>query len=155
MNTLPRHFPKLPAKLLAKIPNRYHSQILALGLNRLLTSLLATGELDFLENKTLKISLLDVNICFCLGIQQQRLTPSQAPPNLSIEGNVYDFLCLATQHEDPDSLFFQRRLRLTGDINLGLQLKNFLDRVEPELHFPKFQSLLMQSLPIYQRIIGG
>jgi predicted lipid carrier protein YhbT len=40
-------------------------------------------------------------------------------------------MLLAARREDADTLFFQRRLRMSGDTELGLYLKNFLDAFEP------------------------
>jgi predicted lipid carrier protein YhbT len=51
-------------------------------------------------------------------------------------------LLLATRREDPDTLFFNRRLRLSGNTELGLYVKNFLDSLEPqELLGPLFKRL--------------
>ena len=36
---------------------------------------------------------------------------------------------LASRLEDADTLFFQRRLELTGDTELGLTARNLLDRL--------------------------
>ena len=36
------------------------------------------------------------------------------------------------RREDPDTLFFQRLLAIEGDTALGLEIKNFLDRLEWE-----------------------
>ncbi|MEW8013567.1 MAG: SCP2 sterol-binding domain-containing protein [Candidatus Sedimenticola endophacoides] len=47
-----------------------------------------------------------------------------------MDGTLYDFLLLATRREDADTLFFNRRLRLGGDTELGLYVKNFLDALE-------------------------
>ena len=50
--------------------------------------------------------------------------------------NSTELLLLLTQQADPDTLFFQRRLSITGDTELALQLKNYLDTLEPELLLP-------------------
>ncbi len=52
-------------------------------------------------------------------------------PDATVAGGVGDFLLLAARREDADTLFFQRRLRMSGDTELGLYLKNFLDAFEP------------------------
>ena len=52
--------------------------------------------------------------------------------DLTIEGTVYTFLQLATRNEDSDTLFFRRQLRMSGDTELGLYVKNFLESIEPE-----------------------
>ena len=41
-----------------------------------------------------------------------------------------DFMRLALRQEDPDTLFFNRRLRIEGNTDLGLTVKNMLDSVE-------------------------
>ena len=51
----------------------------------------------------------------------------------TIRGGWREFLCLATRREDPDALFFQRRLVIEGDTELGLTVKNLLDSREEGL----------------------
>jgi predicted lipid carrier protein YhbT/chorismate mutase len=46
-----------------------------------------------------------------------------------ISGASTDLLALAARETDADTLFFQRRLRLTGDTELGLTLRNLLERL--------------------------
>ncbi|MDQ6645877.1 MAG: hypothetical protein M3Y93_01400 [Pseudomonadota bacterium] len=48
---------------------------------------------------------------------------------------------MAGRLEDADTLFFQRRLRLTGDTELGLTARNMLDR------------LPWESIPLALRIV--
>jgi predicted lipid carrier protein YhbT len=43
-----------------------------------------------------------------------------------------DFARLALRLEDPDTLFFNRKLLIEGDTDLGLTVKNMLDAVELE-----------------------
>jgi predicted lipid carrier protein YhbT len=45
---------------------------------------------------------------------------------------VRDLARLALRLEDPDTLFFDRRLRIEGDTDLGLRVKNMLDAVDLE-----------------------
>ncbi len=44
-----------------------------------------------------------------------------------MRATLRDYAALALRREDPDSLFFTRRLVLEGDTELGLALKNALD----------------------------
>ncbi len=46
-----------------------------------------------------------------------------------VRGSATDLLLLASRLEDADTLFFQRRLVLTGDTELGLTVRNLLDRL--------------------------
>jgi len=47
-----------------------------------------------------------------------------------LENGFSGFLALALRREDPDTLFFSRRLVLEGDTELGLALKNALDALD-------------------------
>jgi len=50
--------------------------------------------------------------------------------DLAIKAGVADYLALALRREDPDTLFFKRRLVMTGDTDLGLVVKNALDAID-------------------------
>ncbi len=50
--------------------------------------------------------------------------------DLTIRSTVSGFLALALRREDPDTLFFTRRLVMTGDTELGLVVKNVLDAID-------------------------
>jgi predicted lipid carrier protein YhbT len=43
---------------------------------------------------------------------------------------LFDFVLLATRQADPDTLFFQRRIRIEGDTELGLGVKNTMDSMD-------------------------
>jgi predicted lipid carrier protein YhbT len=103
-------------------------------LNRLFAPELADGEMDFLEGKVALIRVRDARISYYLTLEHGKLkaAPAGAKDDVSIEGDIYDFMLLATRREDPDTLFFNRRLRLGGDTELGLYIKNFLDSLEFE-----------------------
>lgn len=63
-------------------------------------------------------------------------------PDVTISASAYDFYRLSRREEDPDTLFFSRRLVMEGDTELGLLLKNTLDAMELNV----FE--LMKSLPM-------
>lgn len=44
-----------------------------------------------------------------------------------MRASLADYAALALRREDPDTLFFTRRLVIEGDTALGLELKNALD----------------------------
>ena len=50
--------------------------------------------------------------------------------DLCIAASAHDFLLLAQRQQDPDTLFFNRRLVMEGDTELGLVVKNTLDALE-------------------------
>ena len=61
-----------------------------------------------------------------------RFAPSapQDAPDLTISASAHDFLLLAQRKQDPDTLFFSRRLSMQGDTELGLVVKNAIDAIE-------------------------
>jgi len=129
--------PKFPTPLalpLALIPIRLNSTILVRILNRLFAPELDDGELDFLTGKQMLITIADARLSYRITLKNGSLAAigDARPDDLSIEGNVYDFLLLATRREDTDTLFFNRRLKLGGNTELGLYVKNFLDGLEIE-----------------------
>jgi predicted lipid carrier protein YhbT len=131
------HSPTLPRLLsapLGLVPARLNSAVLAQLLNRILKPELAAGELDFLDGRVMLIRVDDARLSIRLTLRQGRLEPAKAATSddLSIDGNTYEFLLLATRREDPDTLFFNRRLRLGGNTELGLYVKNLLDSLELE-----------------------
>ena len=54
------------------------------------------------------------------------------PADVTFSASTADFARLALRLEDPDTLFFNRRLLIEGDTDLGLGVKNMLDAVELE-----------------------
>ncbi|MBF0188201.1 MAG: SCP2 sterol-binding domain-containing protein [Magnetococcales bacterium] len=50
--------------------------------------------------------------------------------DVTMSGDVSAFLALLFQTSDPDSLFFSRKLQLSGETDTGLQFKNLLDNVD-------------------------
>ncbi|WP_456406437.1 ubiquinone anaerobic biosynthesis accessory factor UbiT [Thiolapillus sp.] len=122
----------LPGRLL---PNRLHSQGLTLLLNRLLSEPLANGELDFLQDRVLQIEVMDLALDYRLTLRDGKLAaaPAQNAPDVRFGGKAREFLLLALNEEDPDTLFFQRRLQLEGDTELGLEIKNLLYSLDEDL----------------------
>ena len=120
---------RIPGRLL---PPGFHSQVLSLLLNRALQESLRNGELWFLENRVLQVEVTDLALDYRLTLESGRLAAASAgrTPDVRFGGAAREFLSLALNREDPDTLFFQRRLQLEGDTELGLEVKNFLYSLE-------------------------
>ena len=148
-------FPRLLSLPLALIPDRVHSTTVVTLLNRVFAKSLRDGELDFLQGRALRVRVRDMKLTFCITLQQGKLVASQVKnmPDLSITGTLHAFLLLAARCEDADTLFFQRRLRMEGDTELGLEVKNYLDGLDMgSLWLPRQVSNMAQkTLPLYER----
>ena len=116
---------RAPLKLL---PQPFHGPLAAAALDRLLAEPQRLGDLDFLDGKVLQIEVIDLGLDLRLTREQGRLTAAarHRAPDVRFAGEAREFLHLALGKEDPDTLFFQRRLELGGDTELGLEIKNFL-----------------------------
>ncbi|WP_273746737.1 ubiquinone anaerobic biosynthesis accessory factor UbiT, partial [Morganella morganii] len=74
------------------------------------------GELDFLEDKWLKVEVRDLALVWFISLQNGQLAvKQQADADVSVSGNANDLVLIAARKEDPDTLFFQRRLVIEGD----------------------------------------
>lgn len=147
--------PRLLALPLGIIPTAANSTAAATVLNRLFAPQLREGELDFLQDRVMCVRVRDAGLRLCLTLSGGRMRPAseRRPQDLTIEGSVYDFLLLASRSEDPDTLFFNRRLKLGGSTELGLYLKNFLDAVEPDARFAPIMGALERAAGLAQRFV--
>jgi predicted lipid carrier protein YhbT len=151
--------PRLPLPLsfpLGLVPERVQSLAVAQALNRVFARERAHGELYFLEGKRVRVRVDDASTAFTisLGGGGFRAARQEGTPDLSVSGTLYDYLLLITGREDPDTLFFQRRLRMQGDTELGVYVKNFLAAVDPE-SLPLgnlVQPILIRGLSLYERL---
>lgn len=132
-------FPPLFAQLGPKLPQRPWSDAVCLGLG--LARLTRQLEVDFgfLEGRTVRIVVEDLGARATLRYANDRFrpAPADAPADVSFRAAAADYLKLLRRAEDPDTLFFQRKLRIEGDTELGLRLKNLLDSIEPPAWFIK------------------
>ena len=151
-------FPRLLAAPLGVIPPRVHGTVVVTLLNRVLATALQDGELDFLRGRTVCVRVSDMQLAFCLTLEGGGLAAIRpaAMAELSLSGNLHAFLQLAARCEDADTLFFRRRLGMEGDTELGLEVKNFLDGFDLDVHWlPRHLSrLVRQALPLYERLGG-
>ncbi len=151
--------PKLPsiaAKPLAWLPLPLKANAITHVMNAMFVTPLAAGELGFLARRVMNVYVTDAGLKFSVRLDQDKLCAGTevAEADLTIEGTVYTFLLLATRKEDADTLFFHRQLKTSGDTELGLHVKNFLDGLEPETlpYYKTIGTLLRSSLVVAEEI---
>ncbi|MDH5446257.1 MAG: SCP2 sterol-binding domain-containing protein [Gammaproteobacteria bacterium] len=131
----PSHFvQKLPQFILQPLSHSPFSlQRMALErvLKQVFKEAIAEGDFNFLENKYLRVDIRDLKLCWYFSFDGQQITVHRyARPDATISGELHEFLLLMSRREDPDTLFFQRRLQISGDTKLGLEVKNLLDTID-------------------------
>ena len=126
--------PQLPAVLasvVSRLPQWPPSTVLCAGLNLLFLPTLDADTKRRLMGRVVSIRVSDAGLDGCI-----RLTPIGFLPVLrgaaevTISACAWDYYRLARRLEDPDTLFFSRRLTIDGDTELGLLVKNTLDAVD-------------------------
>lgn len=135
--------PAAIADVFALLPPAPHSVFLAAGMNRVLGRSIQSECLLPLHGKSVCIRVTDARLAFFLGADRRGFVARRfcQTPDLTIGACARDFLRLALREEDPDTLFFGRRLYMEGDTELGLLIKNILDSVEAS------QLFIMRFLP--------
>ena len=132
--TAPSSFvlPQPVGALLSNLPAYPGSLLLVSALNLVLAKQLPADVRQLLLNKKLRIHVRDARLTFDFAWTGQRFAacPKQQATDLTLSASAHDFLRLAQRQEDPDTLFFSRRLSIEGDTELGLVVKNALDALE-------------------------
>ncbi|MDD1016482.1 ubiquinone anaerobic biosynthesis accessory factor UbiT [Pseudomonas rubra] len=120
--------------LVRRVPFVIQRVALQQALNRCLAEPLRDGEFDLLRGRWLCLRIPDLDLAWYLTRNREGLQIAErAKADVTIRGNWREFLLLASRQEDPDTLFFRRRLVIEGDTELGLTLKNLIDSLDPEV----------------------
>lgn len=120
--------------LTTKVPFLVQRLTLQQALNRWLAEPLRDGEFELLRGRWIRLQVRDLGLAWCLTLDGTSLrVVREASAQVTISGNWREFLLLASRQEDPDTLFFRRRLVIEGDTDLGLGVKNLLDSLDPDL----------------------
>jgi predicted lipid carrier protein YhbT len=133
--------PALVARLGRRLPQLPPSLALIGALNLALGRLLPREPLTPLLGKRLAIRVSDagLNLRFAYGERGFHPSFGTGAADLTISARARDFLALLTREEDADTLFFNRRLQMEGETELGLLVKNTLDAIElPRLEWRQF-----------------
>jgi predicted lipid carrier protein YhbT len=120
-------------KLLQLLPEAPPAHMFALALNAgICFGLVSRSALEPLLGKTVSLEASDLGTRVRVAFDGNRFNAyaGNAPIDLTIRSTVSGFLALALRREDPDTLFFTRRLVMTGDTELGLVVKNALDAID-------------------------
>lgn len=145
--------PKALAYPSAFVPFFVQKKLLSELLQRLLSEAIDDNELDFLQDKWLKIAVTDLNFtCYVSFAEQKFVIAEQCEKSdVTFSGALNEFILIAGRKEDPDTLFFQRRLVIEGDTELGLEIKNLLDNIDFENFSPLIEKVLNNFATFVQR----
>lgn len=141
---------RVPAKM---TPFAIQKKVMLDGLAMVFKEALEDGDFEFLEDRWLKVEVRDLGLQWYISYQDEQLVVSEhaEQEDVSFSGECNDLVLIAARKEDPDTLFFQRRLRIEGDTELGLEVKNLMDSIDLELLPAPVKFVLQQSADFIQK----
>jgi len=150
--------PRVFTPAFALLPFSAQKKLLLPALASVFKEALEDGDFEFLQDKWLRISITDLHINWWLSYDQEQLI--MAPPqafssetreDVSFSASGDDLLLIAGRKQDPDTLFFQRRLKIEGDTELGLELKNLIDAIDLDLLPSEVHNLVAAAAELLQQ----
>jgi len=131
--------PKILRPSLRLLPFTAQKSLLLTALHSVFNEAIDDGDFEFLQGKWLKISITDLELTWWLSFKENSLIMasnsalSESEPiveDVSFSATGDDLILIAGRKQDPDTLFFQRRLKIEGDTELGLEVKNLIDAID-------------------------
>lgn len=132
------------------MPSKVENYFVLHQVKRLSQPFMDDGEIDFLDGKVAEVEIRDIPAkWYFTKIDQQlmmlNLTEAQSissVPDVVFSASVDALVLMASQKVDPDTLFFNRKLRISGDTELGLEIKNLFDQFDLALLDKPFRKIL-------------
>lgn len=133
------------------LPFFVQKKVLADLLEKVFAEAIEDGDLEFLQDKWLKVEITDLNLTWYLSFADDKLIIAEhcAAEDVSFSGALNELILIAGRKEDPDTLFFQRRLSIQGDTELGLEVKNLLDNID----FDNLSPLLQKGIAHFSSFV--
>lgn len=126
--------PKILKPTLSVTPYIIQKKCLLTALHSVFKEALSDGDFEFLQDKWLSISVTDLALNWLISYDDGQLIMTENNQTLDADvrfsASSDDLLLIAGRKEDPDTLFFQRRLKIEGDTELGLEVKNLIDALD-------------------------
>jgi predicted lipid carrier protein YhbT len=124
--------PSALTRLLTRLPATPPTYVLAATLNQLVRRGVLPADMSLLAGRRFEVRILDagMSLRFAADDRGFKVDHSSDEADLRFSANAADFARMMLREEDPDTLFFNRKLMIEGDTELGLIVKNLLDSVD-------------------------
>lgn len=132
--------PKPVGQVLSQLPPYPGSIMFVMALNATIKANIHEDVQETLYGKSLCVNITDAQVAFHFTWREGGFVAQwqRSHADLTISASAHDFLLLIQRKEDPDTLFFSRRLVMEGDTELGLIVKNTIDTFElPDFNLNK------------------
>ena len=120
------------AAIVSRLPQFPPSVALAAALGFATRAMNDDARSATLDRRVIRFVVADAGLTLTVRRAGAAFVPALAdvPADVTLTASLRDFYLLAAREEDPDTLFFARRLCIEGDTETGLAVKNLLDAVE-------------------------
>ncbi|MCB5197026.1 ubiquinone anaerobic biosynthesis accessory factor UbiT [Deefgea salmonis] len=135
-------------QLLAVLPETPPTFATVALLNLLRKPLWPEEDFAWWEGRQVRMAVSDLNWGITLSYQNGRFVCGDTPADVTLTASLADYWLIARRQEDPDTLFFQRRLTILGDTELGLTLKNLMDATDFSPLFARLPSSVRMKLNV-------
>jgi predicted lipid carrier protein YhbT len=126
-------FPKPLARLVSSLPSWPASRAFAAAGNLAAWPALRDQDWSHVAGRRFCVHVRDLGLRLYFSLRADGFRAEKnGLADVTFTSTAVDFARLALRLEDPDTLFFNRRLLIEGDTDLGLMVKNMLDAVELE-----------------------
>ncbi|MEH6812021.1 MAG: SCP2 sterol-binding domain-containing protein [Motiliproteus sp.] len=151
---LVKKIPMALARKAAIVPFSLQKRLLSKVMGQAFQEPLEDGDFEFLKNKWMKIEISDIGLCWFFSYSEEGhlIVSDYEIENASIRGNLKEFIQLASRAEDPDTLFFQRKLMIEGDTEIGLEVKNLMDAVDHDSLPPLLKLILTKGAGLANKL---
>jgi predicted lipid carrier protein YhbT len=124
--------PTALAGLVSRLPAMPPSVVWVTVLNQLMRRGVLPLDVSLLAGRRFEVHVLDLGLRlnFAADSRQFIRDHGTGEPDLRFSAKLVDFARMMLREEDPDTLFFHRKLLIEGDTELGLTVKNLLDSVD-------------------------
>jgi O2-independent ubiquinone biosynthesis accessory factor UbiT len=144
--------PETFSRVSTKMPFALNAMLIEKLFNNLFSEQIMDGDFEFLNGRLLQIELLDAKLWVGLSFALQKVkcrhfNSIPCCSNVTLSLNTIDAIRLIQQEVDPDTLFFQRKLKVNGDTDLAHHVKNTIDTLDPQI-IPSFLLTLINEYKI-------
>ncbi len=141
--------PRILSSIATRMPRKLNYIVVEKLLNNAFAEQIGEGDFEFLEGRVLQVEIIDANLFIGLSFNHNKIICNHfnnlactSDATLSID--TLNAINLVQQEVDPDTLFFQRKLKINGDTELAHHVKNTIDTLDPEV-IPGFMLKLMEQ----------
>ncbi len=134
--------PRILSRIATRMPQNLNFLVVQKVLNVAFAEQIEDGDFDFLENRLLQVEIIDASLFIGLSFQQNKIicnyfSDKACSSDVTLSIDTLNAINLVQQEVDPDTLFFQRKLKINGDTELAHHVKNTIDTLDPEV-IPSF-----------------